>query len=53
MAEAYERSGLEVEFVPVKNAGHDFEQVGTNPIFPSIDQIHQLTVAFFKHYLDR
>jgi len=51
MAKAYERAGLDVEFVPVKNAGHDFEQVGTSPISPSIDEIHQRTVAFFKRYL--
>jgi dipeptidyl aminopeptidase/acylaminoacyl peptidase len=28
MAEAYRGVGLSVEFIAVKNAGHDFEQVG-------------------------
>ena len=26
MAKAYERLGLKVEFIPVKNAGHDFNR---------------------------
>lgn len=51
MAKAYERLGLKVEFIPVKNAGHDFEQVGPNPISPPITEIHQRTISFFKRYL--
>jgi acetyl esterase/lipase len=51
MAKAYQRAGLKVEFIPVKNAGHDFEQVGPNPITPPVNEIHQKTIAFFKEYL--
>ena len=51
MAKAYESFGLKVEFIPVKNAGHDFEQVGSNPISPLVNEIHQRTIAFFKRYL--
>ena len=51
MTKAYERLGLEVEFIQVKNAGHDFEQVGPNPISPPINEIHQRTISFFKRYL--
>jgi acetyl esterase/lipase len=51
LAEAYRRLGLPVEFIVAKNAGHDFEHVGTDPISPSVEIIHQKTVEFFKHYL--
>jgi dipeptidyl aminopeptidase/acylaminoacyl peptidase len=34
MAKVYKRPGLKVDFIPVKNAGHDFEQVGPNAIPP-------------------
>lgn len=34
MAKAYHRAGLNAEFVAAKNAGHDFEQVGPEPISP-------------------
>jgi acetyl esterase/lipase len=50
-AEAYRRLGLPVEFIVAKNAGHNFEHVGTDPISPSVEIIHQKTVEFFKHYL--
>jgi acetyl esterase/lipase len=52
MTRAYQDAGLTVEFIPVKNAGHDFEQVGPEAISPSVDEIHRKTVAFFKRYLD-
>ena len=51
MAEAYRRLGLSVEFIAVKNAGHDFQQIGNAPISPSVEIIHQRTVDFFKRYL--
>jgi dipeptidyl aminopeptidase/acylaminoacyl peptidase len=37
MAAAYRRVGLSVEFIAVKNAGHDFEQVGDAPVSPSVE----------------
>ena len=51
MAEAYRRLGLPVEFIAVKNAGHDFEQVGANSVSPSVEEIHHKTIAFFKQHL--
>jgi acetyl esterase/lipase len=51
MAEAYRRVGLPVEFIAVKNAGHDFQQMGGGPITPSVEDIHQKTIDFFKRYL--
>jgi acetyl esterase/lipase len=51
MAEAYRKAGLEVEFIPVMHAGHDFEQVGAVPVSPSVEVIHQKTIDFFKHHL--
>ena len=51
MAEAYRRLRLAVEFVGVKNAGHDFEQVGPSPISPPLDVIHERTSDFFRRNL--
>jgi acetyl esterase/lipase len=51
MAEAYRHAGLPIEFIAVKNAGHDFQQVGDAPLSPSVEIIHQRTVDFFKRYL--
>ena len=51
MAEAYRQLGLSVEFIAVRNAGHDFQQIGNAPISPSVEIIHQRTIAFFKRYL--
>jgi acetyl esterase/lipase len=51
MAEAYRRLGLSVEFIAVKNAGHDFQHIGDSPISPSVEIIHQRTVDFFNRYL--
>jgi acetyl esterase/lipase len=53
MTKDYERVGLKVEFIAVKNAGHDFEQVGADPISPPVNEIHQRTIAFFKRYLGK
>ncbi len=51
MADAYRGLGLPVEFIPVKHASHDFEQVGASPPSPSVEEIHRRTVEFFQHYL--
>jgi acetyl esterase/lipase len=51
MAEAYHRLRLSIEFIAVKNAGHDFEHIGNAPISPSVESIHQRTIDFFKGYL--
>jgi acetyl esterase/lipase len=51
MAETYRRVRLPVEFIAVKNAGHDFQHIGNAPISPSVEVIHQRTVDFFKRYL--
>jgi acetyl esterase/lipase len=51
MAEAYRRAALSVEFIAVKNAGHDFEQVGDAPVSPSVEAIRQRTIDFFERNL--
>ncbi len=51
MARAYRRLGLRVKFIAVKNAGHDFQHVGTRPISPPVEVIHQETVDFFIRHL--
>jgi acetyl esterase/lipase len=51
MADTYRRTGLPVEFIEVKNAGHDFLHIGDAPVSPSVEVIHQKTVEFFKRYL--
>jgi acetyl esterase/lipase len=51
MRDAYRRAALPVEFIAVQNAGHDFRQIGANPLSPSLETIHQRTIDFFKHYL--
>jgi acetyl esterase/lipase len=53
MAEVYRRMGLPVDFIALKNAGHDFEHVGTDPISPSVEVVHEKTVEFFRRYLTR
>jgi acetyl esterase/lipase len=51
MADRYRRLGLPVEFIAMENAGHDFSRVGIDPIAPSIEAIHRLTVEFFSRHL--
>jgi acetyl esterase/lipase len=51
MADTYHRADLSVEFIAVKNAGHDFQYIGDAPIAPSVEIIHQRTIDFFKRYL--
>jgi predicted esterase len=49
----YESAGLIVEFVSVQNAGHDFALAGERAISPSIENIRQRTIEFFKCHLVR
>jgi acetyl esterase/lipase len=51
MADAYRRTGLTIEFIAVKNAGHDFQHIGDAPISPSVEVIHHRTAEFFNRYL--
>lgn len=51
MAERYRQAGLKVELILVKNAGHDFRQVGDSAISPSVETVHRKTVEFFERYL--
>jgi len=51
MAKSYRRTDLPVEFIAVKNAGHDSEPVGDDPVWPSVETIRQRTIEFFKRYL--
>jgi hypothetical protein len=44
---------LKVEFVPVKNAGHDFEPVVADPVSPPVNEIHQRTIAFSNAILSK
>jgi dipeptidyl aminopeptidase/acylaminoacyl peptidase len=51
MAEAYRKAGVPVEFIAVKNSGHDFEPVGKEAIVPPMEEIHRKAVEFFKRFL--
>jgi acetyl esterase/lipase len=51
MAAAYRHAGLQVEFIEVNNAGHDFQQTSAEPISPSVEYIHRRTIDFFEKYL--
>ena len=51
MKQRYESFGATIEFIPVHNAGHDFKNAGDAPLSPSVDEIHQRTIDFFKKYL--
>jgi dipeptidyl aminopeptidase/acylaminoacyl peptidase len=51
MAEAYRRLGLAIDLIAVKNAGHDFQPTGSDPMSPSVDVVHQNTIEFFRRYL--
>jgi acetyl esterase/lipase len=51
MADKYRQFGLQLEFIAVKNAGHDFQETGNTPILPSVEMIHQRTVDFFSGFL--
>jgi acetyl esterase/lipase len=49
MRDAYAQAGLSVRLVKVGNANHDFEPVIANkPLSISIENIHRMTVEFFK-----
>jgi acetyl esterase/lipase len=51
MADRYRRFGLQVEFIAVKHASHDFQQTGNGPVVPSVEMIHEKTVDFFNRFL--
>jgi acetyl esterase/lipase len=51
MKQRYESVGATIEFIPVHNAGHDFKDAGDAPLSPSVEEIHQRTIDFFKKYL--
>jgi dipeptidyl aminopeptidase/acylaminoacyl peptidase len=51
MRDAYLRAGLNAKLVKVVNANHDFEPVSNKPISISVEQIHSMTVDFFKRTL--
>ncbi len=51
MRDAYLRAGLKADLVKVGNANHDFEPASSKPLSISIEQIHGLTVEFFKKWL--
>ena len=51
MKQRYESFGATIEFIPVHNAGHDFKNAGDAPLSPSVNEIHQRIIDFFKKYL--
>ncbi len=51
MARAYRSLGLRVELIAVKNAGHDLQHMGTRPMSPFMEVIHQETVEFLTRNL--
>jgi acetyl esterase/lipase len=53
MRQSYEAMGLTVELISVQNAGHNFEQIGTAPVSPSVPEIERRTIEFFKRQLLR
>jgi dipeptidyl aminopeptidase/acylaminoacyl peptidase len=53
MKQRYESAGAVVEFISVQNAGHDFKPAANLPIAPSVEEIHQRTIDFFKKNLLR
>jgi acetyl esterase/lipase len=51
MWEAYVRAGLKADLIKVGNANHDFEPVSDKALSISIEQVHSMTVEFFKKSL--
>jgi dipeptidyl aminopeptidase/acylaminoacyl peptidase len=51
MAEVYRRMGLPVDLIALRNAGHDFQHVGGDPMSPSVEVVHQQAVDFFRRHL--
>jgi acetyl esterase/lipase len=51
MAEVYRRMGLPVDLIALKNAGHDFQHVGNDPMSPSVEVVRRKTVDFFLQHL--
>ena len=48
---ALKASGAQTELILVQNAGHEFVQVGNEPISPSLEQIMQDMVNYFEQYV--
>jgi hypothetical protein len=52
MLEGYMRAGVEAKLVKVENADHDFERRDVKRgISISVEEIHSMTVGFFKQWL--
>jgi acetyl esterase/lipase len=51
MRDAYLKAGLKAELLKVGNADHDFEPASNKPLSISVEQIHRMTVEFFKRTL--
>jgi dipeptidyl aminopeptidase/acylaminoacyl peptidase len=51
MLQAYLHAGLDARLVKVENANHDFEPVPNRSLSVSVDEIHAMTVDFFKNRL--
>lgn len=48
--DALKADGVPTKLVMVQNAGHDFQQTGTQPIDPSPDQIAQIVLDWVNQY---
>ncbi len=53
LVNALKSAGNSVEYIQVKNADHQFFQVGTNPVAPSVPEIFSTIIEFFKKELPR
>lgn len=53
MYDALKRVGVQAQFITVKNSDHDFAPFDkSKPISISEDEIHRITVEFFRKYLN-
>ena len=53
MLAALEKAGVTARLVRVGNADHDFEpRDKSKPLSISVDEIHEITIAFFRKWLD-
>jgi acetyl esterase/lipase len=50
LADALGHFGDTYAYIQVQNAGHDFVQVGPNPLNPPLTQLEQATVSWFVAY---
>ena len=53
LVSALQSAGDSVEYLQVKNADHQFFQVGPNPVTPSVPEIFNTIIGFFKKELPR